>query len=63
MKCFGGNNLGQLGLNNNNNQFEIQQINSFSNISSIHCGTYHSIILLGKKIIKIINKNKNKNKK
>ena len=62
MKCFGYNGGGQLGLNNNNNQFEIQQINSFSNISSIHCGGEHSIILLGKKIKNKKIKNK-KNKK
>ena len=52
LKCFGRNDFGQLGLNHKNNQFGIQIIDTFPNISSIHCGVDHSIILLGKKIKK-----------
>ena len=48
LKCFGYNVYGQLGINNTTNQFEIQTISSFPNISSVHCGAYHSFILNGK---------------
>ena len=48
MKCFGYNGNGELGLNNKNNQFKIQSIDTFPNINSIHCGYYHSFILNGK---------------
>ena len=39
------NDNGQLGLNHNYNQFEIAIIESFPNISSVHCGGVHTFIL------------------
>ena len=51
LKCFGYNSNGQLGLKHNNNQFGVATIDSFPNISSIHCGAYHTFILTGKKKI------------
>eukprot|EP01091_Cochliopodium_minus_P008068 TRINITY_DN1796_c0_g1_i2.p1 TRINITY_DN1796_c0_g1~~TRINITY_DN1796_c0_g1_i2.p1 ORF type:complete len:623 (+),score=191.64 TRINITY_DN1796_c0_g1_i2:31-1899(+) len=46
LNCFGYNGHGQLGLNNkNSNQYGIAIIDTFPNISSIHCGAFHSLIL------------------
>ena len=53
LKCFGRNDFGQLGLKHNNSQFGVATIQFFPNISSIHCGAYHTFILTGKKNIKI----------
>ena len=52
MKCFGRNGDGEIGLGHNNNQFGVASIDSFPNISSIHCGYGHTFILTGKNITK-----------
>eukprot|EP01091_Cochliopodium_minus_P001463 TRINITY_DN1132_c0_g2_i1.p1 TRINITY_DN1132_c0_g2~~TRINITY_DN1132_c0_g2_i1.p1 ORF type:complete len:416 (-),score=88.22 TRINITY_DN1132_c0_g2_i1:27-1274(-) len=45
LKCFGENEFGELGLGHSNTQYEIASIDSFPNISSIHCGSGHSLLL------------------
>ena len=49
LKCFGENDRGQLGLKHNDNQLGVANIDSFPNISSIHCGGDHNFILTRKK--------------
>eukprot|EP01091_Cochliopodium_minus_P012054 TRINITY_DN356_c0_g1_i2.p1 TRINITY_DN356_c0_g1~~TRINITY_DN356_c0_g1_i2.p1 ORF type:complete len:699 (+),score=280.58 TRINITY_DN356_c0_g1_i2:98-2194(+) len=46
LKCFGNNSSGELGIGNTNNTFEIETINSFPNISSVHCGGYYFTFIL-----------------
>eukprot|EP01091_Cochliopodium_minus_P002132 TRINITY_DN12023_c0_g1_i1.p1 TRINITY_DN12023_c0_g1~~TRINITY_DN12023_c0_g1_i1.p1 ORF type:complete len:429 (-),score=88.92 TRINITY_DN12023_c0_g1_i1:14-1213(-) len=45
LNCFGRNYYGQLGLGNTEDKFGIGCIETIPNISSIHCGSYHTLIL------------------